>query len=163
MFDDFVVPATTTIGSIAWQGAYCSLRAQRQLNPPQPVARSFRVQIHEDQNGIPRNVLARALHEFTFSPTEAKQELEFTTDGMNDDSFACPIGPMAYYRYAVTLPSPLTLGTGVTYWLRITADVIDPLVLWGWRVGTQGNSRSIWYSGEIGTFRMDQAFSLTSS
>jgi hypothetical protein len=166
-FDDFTSSATEVLRSVSWQGSYCDARFQVPLVPPQPAASTFRVSFYSDLDGRPAGTQfgVAALHESTYSPVEANEQLQFAL--ASNESVGCGSkipASFSYYGYSVVLRTPFAITQGRRYWLAIVADMSASDMLWGWRVGRQSNGLtffSIQQGAVNSTYPNDQAFSLS--
>ncbi len=108
---------------------------------------------------------ALAIKEYFFVPAGAHEEVDFEIASSSDIGCAGKGPPtgLAYYKYAATLSPPFDAEAGTRYWVRIAVQMSPSDFRWGWRVGTQDNSRSVFnlVPGNISTYRVDQAFFLS--
>jgi hypothetical protein len=163
IYDDFTSATTTNVQAIAWQGVYCDQRFLVPLAVPQPAARSFRVAVFPDLNDSPPVLTTTPIAQFTLSPADAHEELEFSF--VSNDAVTCGSkypASFAYYKYSAMLPAPVQVSAGVKYWLRIQAELSNTEILWGWRVGLLDNAKTVMAigGGTRFTYATDCAFAL---
>lgn len=164
MVDDFTPTVSTQVRTIRWQGGYCDPRYQVPRVIPGRVAQSFRITFISDRNGFPdmNQAFNSPLREAVFTPAEAHEEFMF--DVANNPEWGCgskDSAPFAYYSYSATLSAPLRVEAGQKYWLRIIGDIGRSDLVWGWRGGTGGDSRSYPALYIDSWFLSDMAFSLS--
>ncbi|MEP6692601.1 MAG: hypothetical protein ABJD07_15700 [Gemmatimonadaceae bacterium] len=155
VFDDFTFTQTGTITTVGWQGIYCV----QQVNAaaPAPTASSFTVSFYPDAAGRPN--LAARIQTSTYTVAQTGQVLEKTVPGLTCGTAANTTWP--FYRYSVTLATPLTATAGTKYWISIQATTPSYDVYFGWRDGTPNNNSSLQlFQGVYTTYNVDRAYSL---
>lgn len=154
-FDDFILGAGATIGTIRWQGAYC-----RQVNGggvPAPTAGGFAISLHADDNGRPNAV--QPLSTMTVPVAQVNQTFAGSRSGITCGNATNTTS--AYYDYTLTLPSPIAIEGGQRYWLAIQAIVPTNATVWGWRGGLVDTRTTYQLVGTTLTlFTNDRAFAL---
>lgn len=155
VFDDFVLGPGAVIGTIAWQGAYCTQTNDAPV--PSPSASAFVISLHADNNGRPSTTQALA----TATVPLAQVNQTFAGSRTITCGNSTNAGS-AYYNYSVTLPNPVAIQGGVRYWLAIQAVNSSTGASWGWRSGTV-DTRSTYQlsNGTLTRFDNDRAFALT--
>lgn len=155
VFDDFTPTSGYTIRSIQWQGIYCV--QQKGAAAPAPTASAFTVKFYTDVSGRP-NVASPVASE-TFTIAQVAQTFDKNVPGLNCGS--APNTTWPFYRYAVTLRTPVVVAAGTKYWLSVQATTPSYDVYWGWRDGAVDNRSSlVLFNGAYTTYPVDRAYSL---
>lgn len=156
VFDDFVLGPGATIGTIAWQGVYCT--QSNSTSTPAPSATAFNISLHADVNGRPDT--AQAIVSATVPLSQVNQT--FAGSRVGTPCGNATSAGFAYYDYSLTLPSAVAVQGGTRYWLAIQAVNTASGSSWGWRGGAVDTRTTYQLSGSTLTFwDIDRAFSLT--
>lgn len=150
-WDEFVLPATTTITEVRWRGGYS-------LGAPFGGVTDFRVSFFDSVvGGFQPLIVALPEHE--------QQEITiatFHTLGNANETPSAILGGVQTYEYRFVLPVPVTLMGGVKYWFRVVGtQPVHPD--WGLISGMGGDGGHFRYSTGMHMFQNvphDLAFSL---
>jgi hypothetical protein len=157
MFDDFTFTGSSTIRTVAWQGAYCTPTTGAPA--PTPTATAFRISFYADAGGRP--VLATPVAQATYPISQVAQTLDRIITNLQCN--AATNVTYATYSYRATLTTPVSVAANTKYWFSVQAVTPSYAVYWGWRDGLNDNRASLRYINDayVETTGYDRAFSLT--
>ena len=148
MADDFTPTSSGELRSIRWQGGYCDARYNGPHVAPEPEAQEFTISIIADRNNKPEAwdfpPYYNPLYFGRFPPSAVEHIRLFEMVPNSVDPCANKgDAAISYYEHGVTLSTPFAVVAGRHYWLSISVNIGTSQTLWGWRVGSSDNGRSV--------------------
>lgn len=155
VWDDFVLPVTTSVRQIAWQGTYCI--EQNGSGPPPQSATGFVISLHADDNGRPSTATALATLNIPMAQANPVQRSPFAGATCGNATTTT----WSVWDYSTTVPVPLQVAANTRYWLSIQAQAPSYASYWSWRAGTPDTRVAYQlFGGSLVTLALDRAFSL---
>ena len=133
-YDNFALPATTSVTAVQWYGNYI-VTTGASGNPAAPNTATFEISFWSDSGGQPGSELAVA--------TIAYADTTPTALGTVDFSFSDGDASIPLLSYRAVLPTAFVATAGQTYWISILSNATADQPNWSWYSGTGGDGQCV--------------------